>query len=153
MIDPASPAGHTLIRLSEVMAAVGVDGIVIGSAAVALLGAKTQPADIDLLLAPDDGRRLLDRLGIAPLAPDRDPRFRSALYARWTDTPLPVEIMADLRLAEAGGWHRLHCATRRVVQVGPARLHVPEPAELHAILHRFGRTKDLERARLLDGLT
>jgi hypothetical protein len=62
---------------------------------------------------------------------------------------MPVEIMADLHVRNDGEWQRVTLTTRRSVSVAGETLYVPERAEMVALLHRFGRSKDLQRARLL----
>ena len=119
---------------------------VIGSAAVALHGADAGPiGDVDVLLAVTDAERLLPRLGLAVAGGQADERFRSAVFARWTAPPLPVEFMAGLEVKDEVGWTAVHPATR----VAVAGLYLPDRAELVTILRRFGRPKDHARAALL----
>lgn len=149
MIRAGTPAARALADVAAAMRDARHDWWIIGSAAVALLGGDTPLADIDLLIDPRDGHALLARLKVAPLAPDRDARFRSATFARWTGPWMPVEIMADLYVGHDGGWQRVAPTTRQPVPVGGETVYVPERWEMIALLHRFGRPKDLQRARLL----
>lgn len=122
---------------------------VIGSAAVALHGGDAAPRDVDVVMSTADAARLLPRLGIPVTPGEADERFRSALFARWTAPPLPVEFMAALHVAGPDGWTSVTPATRECVAIGKASVYIPSRAEVIAILHRFGRAKDHARAALL----
>ncbi|MCP3734563.1 hypothetical protein M9979_06705 [Sphingomonas sp. RP10(2022)] len=125
---------------------------IIGSAAVALHGADAGHVhDVDLLVGHDDARRLFARLNIAPLTMAPDPLFRSALFARWSAPPVPVEIMAGFAVASGETWSPVWPQSRRAVRIGEAVLYVPERGELIALLRRFGRPKDQLRAAALEG--
>ncbi len=124
---------------------------IIGSAAVVLHGGKADPHDVDLLLSARDARRLCQLLGIAPIENAPSDLFQSALFARWDGPPLPVELMAGLKLHTQTGWSAVRPRTRLPVAIGQATLFVPDRTELIAILRSFGRPKDLARADLLAG--
>lgn len=120
---------------------------IIGSAAVALHGADPGSIDdIDIVLGVADAERILPSLGVAPAAGGSDGQFRSAIYNRWTKPPHPAEYMAGFELCEDGRWSPVTFATR--VEVRPG-IFVPSRDELHALLLRFGRPKDLRRAASL----
>ena len=123
---------------------------IIGSAAVALLEIDVAVADVDIVASPDIIADVLARIGLAPLPPKADSRFRSAPFAR-LDRPgvLPVEFMGGLEVNGPDGWRPLTITTRQAVRAGGATVFIPSPAEQIEIFHRFGRPKDLERAALL----
>lgn len=121
---------------------------VIGSAAVALHGADTIAADIDLLVSVCDAMMLIERLRLSAERPDAHPVFRSRIFARWHRSDRDVEIMAGLAICDDGRWHPLAPVTRLSMK----GIFVPDRAELAAILSRFGRPKDIERRRLLAAL-
>lgn len=124
----------------------GAEWWIIGSAAVALHGVDPGPiGDVDVLLGPADARRLIPTLGVETSPGRPDERFRSTIFARWTAPPLPVEFMAGLELREDGRWHAVLPRTR----IALGGVFAPDRADLIAILHRFGRDKDLRRAALL----
>lgn len=132
------------------MAGARDDWWVIGSCAVLLHGSDPGGiADVDLLLSEEDALRLLEPRGIAvgPGAPH--PLFRSRLFARWDGTPVAAEFMAGFSLFEQGEWRPVLPSTRVRVEVEGASLFIPEKAELRAMLQRFGRGKDLQRAACL----
>ena len=149
MIGADAPAARALADVAAAMRGAHHDWWIIGSAAVMLLGGDTRMADIDLLIDPRDSQGVLARLNVAPLPSDSNERFRSGTFARWTTSTMPVEIMADLHVRNDGEWQRVTLTTRRSVSVAGETLYVPERAEMVALLHRFGRPKDLQRARLL----
>ena len=144
---------ETLLATARVLTAAKAPWWVIGSAAVALHGAAVAVGDVDVLLAEDDARRLLPRIGLHPSPGQSDGRFRSSLFARWNAPALAVELMSGLHVAGPNGWTPVNLLTRVPVALGDATLFVPDRAELVALLHRFGRAKDLARAALLDGST
>lgn len=123
---------------------------VIGSAAVALHGADVLVAsDVDLLMSETDAAKLLEALG-EPLR-HREPNslFRSTVIGCWTGPPLTVEIMGGFEVAADNGWELVWPQTRHPVEVRGRTLFIPSAAELKAMLIKFGRPKDLARARLL----
>ena len=123
---------------------------IIAGAAVTLHGIEAEKiGDVDVLASCDDARRFADRVGIA-LAPGKpSDRFRSALFGRWTDPPLTVEIMADFAIATPAGWHIVKPLGRHAIHIETATVYVPGRNELSAMLRMFGRPKDVVRADLL----
>ena len=127
---------------------------IIGSAAALLVGVAEQPvADVDLLVSEADARRLLDRLSLRPFSPDPSDRFRSALFARLDALPLPLEVMAGLKVRAHGRWRPVVPRTRQCAARENRLLYVPDAAEQVRICRLFGRAKDLARAARLDELT
>ena len=122
---------------------------IIGSAAVVLLGGATSVADIDLLTSECDAEALVRRLRLQVAAPDRHPRFRSRLFARWPRPDRAVEIMGGMMVAAGPAWEPLLPRTRQACVVAGSTLYVPERGEMVAILTRFGRDKDMARAHVL----
>lgn len=102
-------------------------------------------ADIDVLLSERDAETLLEPRGILPETLAPDPLFHSRWFARWEGTPVPVEFMAGFSLMEAGEWVPIWPKTREA----KGALFVPSRDELKALLKRFGRGKDLQRAAAL----
>ncbi|MES2986861.1 MAG: hypothetical protein V4808_03050 [Pseudomonadota bacterium] len=115
---------------------------IIGSAAVALHGASpVEVRDVDVMLSVADAQHILPGLGV-PLTPGTpDSRFRSDFYCQWSTPPVPVDFMA--------GFHVYGEALIPKTREPIAGVFVPAREELLAMLHHFGRRKDLERARLL----
>lgn len=140
---------ETLAAVADLLAAARHPWWMIGSAAVALHGAAVDVADVDVLLAEDDARDILRSSGLRPCPGQPDRQFQSTLFARWQDPPLMVEFMSGLQIAAPHGWTLITLSTRVPVAVGGATLFVPSRAELHQLLLRFGRAKDLTRATLL----
>jgi hypothetical protein len=144
---------ESLARLSEALEALKDDWWLIGSAAMALHGARPiTVADVDLLASPADAIRLAKLWGITPPSPAPDPRFRSEVYFQWPEPPVPVDVMGGFEVKAAEGWRPLRPRTRVAVPSGGYVFHTPSLAEQIEILQLFGRPKDLMRAALLRGL-
>ena len=138
---------QSLARLAALLEDAEQPWWIIGSVAVALHGGRPgQIRDIDVLLGVADAQRYFRRLSLPNLAVTDDPLFRSDLFARWTDTPVEIELMAGLKVKAADGWQPLSIRSREEVGLG---LFVPSREELRTILMSFGRTKDLQRAATL----
>lgn len=118
---------------------------IIGSAAVSLHGVATTVADIDLLMSERDAVSFLARYGVAPGPGMPGGRFRSQVFGRVDREGVKVEVMAGLAVFDGRAWTTIHPSSR----VREGGVFVPNRDELIAILHRFGRRKDVERAALL----
>jgi hypothetical protein len=144
---------ESLARLGEALAILKDDWWLIGSAAMALHGARPiTVADVDLLASSDDARRLAKLWGIAPPSPAPDPLFRSEVYFQWSEPPVPVDVMGGFAVNTAEGWRPLRPRTRAAVRSGGFVFYTPSLAEQIEILELFGRPKDRERAALLRSL-
>jgi hypothetical protein len=140
----------TLLALQPALAAARHPWWVLGSAAVMLHGGKPDVIrDVDVLFDPRDREPLLARLGLTPQIEPPDEKFRSDVFVRWNGGALPVELFAGFQLCEEGVWRDYVPQSRFAVRLGAVQTYVPERAELIALLHRFGRPKDLARAALL----
>ncbi len=140
----------TLVALQPALASAQHPWWVLGSAAVALISGKADVIrDVDVLFDPRDAEAILRRLGLVPLSVAADDQFKSAVFAKWNGAALPVELFAGFCLREGGTWSEYVPQSRVAVTLGEAAAFVPERAELLALLHRFGRPKDLARAALL----
>jgi hypothetical protein len=138
---------ESLARVAELLRDAKEPWWLIGSAAVALHGGcPGQIRDVDVLLGHGDAERCFHELGLANLGQTRDAIFSSDLFARWTEGPLKIELMAGLKVKRAAGWEPVSIRTREEVRPG---LFVPSRDELCAILLSFGRVKDLQRAATL----
>ena len=118
---------------------------IIGSTAAYLVGLEEQPADVDLLTSEADACRLLEHWRLKAAPPDPSALFCSSLFTVARFAPLPIELMAGLKVRD----EPLIPKTRLAVPWSKALLHVPEPVEQISILERFGRDKDLRRAARL----
>jgi hypothetical protein len=130
------------------------DWWIIGSTAVALLGLEVTVADVDVVASSDVITDVLKQIGVEPLPPKADSRFRSTPFARAERLGmLPVEFMGGLEVNGKDGWQPLVIASRQAVRAGTATVYIPSPDEQIAIFHRFGRDKDLVRAELVTRFT
>jgi len=147
------PLRESLRYVAEAMRGAHDPWWIIASAAMALHGASPiDVADVDLLASERDAEALIAALGIAQPPPAISPRFRSAIFVRWEEPPLPVEIMAGFEVHSPNGWHMIRPKSRVAVDCGDIRLFVPDVPELIAQCHRYGRDKDRQRATLLQRL-
>lgn len=152
LLDPErdSALAATLVVVADALAAAKDRWWIIGSAAMALHGARPiVVGDVDLLVSARDATMLFDRWGIAARDHEKSGIFRSAIFMRFEDVPLVVEIMAGLKVRTPHGWTVVAPKTREVKPVGGASIHVPSVDELIAMCVLFGREKDFERAELL----
>lgn len=101
-----------------------------------------------MLVTERDCFALCNLWHIEPVRPKRSAHFHSALFARHDATPLPIEIMASLRIASLN-WALLRPQTRVAVPAGRGTVFIPAAAEQVTILRSFGRDKDLQRAHRL----
>ena len=125
------------------------DWWIIGSAAVALHGAEVwHVKDVDLMMSGSDARALLSRV-CRELETAPSPQFRSEVFGIWDAPPIPVEVFGGFRFAIDGDWRPVTFMTRHLVKIDDTAVYIPGSNELVALLHLFGRPKDLERARLL----
>lgn len=139
-----------LVAVAAAMADAREPWWIIGSAAVALHGGSPLTVgDIDVLAGLDDAVRLAARWGSTPDCPGDHTLFRSAIHFEHPLTGVTVDVMAELAVKVGAGWTMLQPKSRVPLRVGETTLYAPDRAELIAILHLFGRPKDLERAALL----
>lgn len=120
---------------------------IIGSAAAALAGADVSIVrDVDLLLSENDARRLLGlwMLGKQSGA-NPDPQFRSAVFARFEETPLAIEAFGGFEMKVRGNWRAVAPLTREAC----GGVFTPSVAEQIAIFEAMGRDKDRARADAL----
>ena len=140
----------TMLELAPALSLARHDWWVIAGVAVRLhCGADLLLRDIDLLIDPADVAPVFAALGLKPVPGEGDGRFRSEVFARYTDAPLPVELFAGFELNEGGKWRAIKPRSRVRFQCGKAVVYVPDSTELADMLRRFGREKDLARAELL----
>ena len=154
MREPSRALDKTLKRLCVELSAVTEDWWLIGSAALAVHGVRVaNVADVDVLTTPLGAAQLAERWGAAPISPGPSDRFRSDLFLRWIDAPLPVEVMAGLHLNTPRGWQAIWPRSRVGVAWRGATCFTPSRAELLEILELFDRPKDRERAAALRALS
>jgi len=143
---------QTLAMIAEAASGATGDWWIIGSAAVVLHGRRVAHVnDVDLMMSAHDAEQFLNRVGGHARAADAHKKFRSLVFGVWTEPPVPVEIFGGFSLAGPSGWREVSMASRESVDVGGHRLFVPSVEELARLLRAFGRPKDLERARILQG--
>lgn len=144
--DPATMdqrLAGTLDILSTLAAELRGPWWVIGSTAAVLVGAHNEVADVDLLTSECDARMLLKEQSSEPPLPS--PLFHSSVFGRLSIAPLPVEIMAGLKVRG----ELLVPRSRVGISWRKKALYVPSVEEQIEILQLFGRAKDLRRAERL----
>lgn len=142
---------ETLLAVADAMAMARNPWWIIAGAAAALHRVETAVADVDLLVSQQDGAALLARLGLAN-DPKPSDRFRSDMFARWIEPPLPVDIMAGFHVLDGATWQRIEPSTRIAMPLGSVTLYAPAITELIEHCRLFGRPKDRARATILQQL-
>jgi hypothetical protein len=141
---------ETLAMVGQIGANAADEWWIIGSAAIVLHGGNVPNIkDVDLMMSARDAEAFLNRVGAKTGGSEPSDRFRSKVFGIWRKPPLPVEVFGGFALAADRGWHEVTFSTREAVSLKGATAYVPAAEELVALLHSFGRPKDLERARLL----
>ena len=126
---------------------------IIGSAAMALHGAeRVDPADVDLMMSPEDARRLLRDRGMADDSRDKHESFRSHVFGRLTDEALPIDVMGGFHFRRGGEWVGLCPESREAIALPFGAIFAPSLTELIEITRGFGRPKDLLRVQIMEDL-
>jgi hypothetical protein len=119
---------------------------VIGSAAAWLAGAEVlDVADIDILVSERDAATLRASWGADAASREQSPLFRSQVFFRSEQFPMPVEVMAGFEIFTDGKWRRLQPRSR----VRFKGLFAPSVAEQMEILALMDRPKDALRREAL----
>jgi len=144
-----------LARLWPDLEALGEPWAVIGSAAMILAGVDWPDcADLDIVTT-EVGAVRLEGLWAPWRRPGEPPPpngpFRSR-FARFAFPEGAVETMGDLEIREAGRWRRLEIRDPVTFAAAGALWPAPGLTEQAEILRRFGRPKDLAKARHLEDL-
>lgn len=143
---------ETLGRVAQAGKGLAEPWWVFGSAAMALAGVRgLDPPDVDLVTTPAGAIELLERLG-GQVVVAGSGLFRSEVFGKSLDGPLPIEVMAGLEVSTADGWTSVALRTRRRIAWPGGELWIAEAAEQAAICRLFGRPKDLRRAAMLEKL-
>ncbi|TFI59019.1 hypothetical protein E2493_07150 [Sphingomonas parva] len=132
--------------MAEMMRPAAEPWWLIGSAAMALHGARVTVEDVDLLIAPGDARKLFGD-SVAPGRPSA--LFRSALFGCRDAAGLRLEVMAGLEVRRKGAWYPVRPQDREAVPLGDHLLFTPGRDGLIAMCRLFDRPKDRERAVLM----
>lgn len=141
---------ETLKNTSRFLAASEDPWWILGSSAIALCGIDPQIIrDIDVVISPQDARRLMKRYDLSNQADGGNHLFRSEIVLRPQLGPIPLEILSNYEIRERGTWTLLTLNTRKTVEVEGATLFVPELDEQIEILTKLGREKDLQRIALI----
>ena len=117
-----------------------------------LHGAKgLQVGDIDILMDPDDARRILAAQNTAPL-PAGTSRFRSEVYGAWTSGSYRIEVMANFAVFSEERWVAVQPTSRVAMELPTGPVFIPSMADLIKMCRLFGRPKDTIRERLMQAL-
>jgi len=144
----------TLAQIAPDLDALQEDWWLIGSAALVLSGVTLPTVDdIDILTTPAGAEFLAERWGGGLACSGPTGHFRSEVFFRRTDTPMPVEVMAGFEVNTAKGWTPVRPRTRVALAWLGGLYFAPSHVELLDMLALFGRPQDCERAALLDAVT
>ena len=142
---------QSLAMAAEMAAKASDPWWLIGSAAVVLFGGKiSHVKDVDLMMSARDAEAFLQRTG-ASRGTEKSDRFRSKVFGTWSAPPVPVEVFGGFEVATDGAWRPVTFETREAIVAGHTQIFVPSRSELVRLLKTFGRPKDHERARLIQG--
>ena len=135
---------QTLKEIAGAASALKDEWWILGSAAAALSGADIlEVRDVDLLLSERDAAALLKRWSARKKAAiEPSDQFRSAVFARFIDAPLPIDVFGGFEMRVRGDWRRIEPLTRE----RRGEVFTPSVAEQIALLEAMGREKD--RARI-----
>lgn len=138
------------VSLTRIIAAAPQDRDwwLIGSVAAKLSGIDLDPQDVDVLASRSTIDRFVANLGGGVVMGTENDRFRSTPFCR-VEVPggLPIELMGDLHVRHGDVWQPLVIRTRVAVDTPVGRVYVPSVDEQAEIFERFGRPKDLAKAR------
>ena len=152
MADLEPPTHNSLIGVAEQLRDAQDPWWIIGSVAVALHGGNPGTiADIDVITSRRDLDTLYERLPLTATPDTSKDFFLSERFGRWSEPELDVEFMTGLTVRVDGVWYPVEPQTRQAFDLGGATVYAPEREELIAMLHQFGREKDLRRAATIGG--
>lgn len=122
---------------------------IIGSTAMVLSGVEgIHPDDVDVVA---DGKMLQRIAGVPESEPKPHEKFRSNPYTRIKVAGgMDIEFQGDLALWENNKWTQLSFCSRIETRINDILLYVPSLDEQLLIFRRFGRAKDLAKARILE---
>jgi hypothetical protein len=144
---------ETLSLISPDLDALQEDWWLIGSAALVLSGvALPDVQDIDILTTPAGAAFLAERWGPSAARSGPTEHFRSDVFFKRTDTPLPIDVMAGFEVNTPDGWTPVRPKTRVALAWLGGLYFAPSHLELLDMLALFGRPKDRERAALLSAV-
>jgi hypothetical protein len=123
---------------------------IVGSAAMTLIGLQgLEVTDVDLIMTPQDARRVLAAVDLPNQADGGAGHARSDVFGRIVEHALPIEIMGGLQLRGDEGWRRVEPQTREIFRLDTGPIYTPSAQELRELTLASGRPKDLVRARAL----
>ncbi|MBW6420926.1 hypothetical protein KX729_05680 [Rhizobium sp. XQZ8] len=142
---------QALIRLADLMADCRDPWCVFGGAAMRLHGYRDMPiADIDVLVSPADGERLIASKALENVADGGTGRFCSRILLHPDLGALPVEILAGFEIFTDGSWQEVRVGDRIEMKFGAATVFIADIDDIARIFRLSGRPKDLARLTLLE---
>lgn len=143
----------TLAEVARLTAETSKPWWIFGGAAMRLYGATDiVPADVDILLAPDDAKTILRAQSIDRTSDGGSDRFRSQVYGAITTAPLPIDILGGFQVYDGAAWRPVVLTELEPIAFPFGTLQVPTLPELIATTRQLGRPKDLQRAERLEAL-
>jgi len=140
----------TLERISDFLAENVDPWWILGSAAIALIDIDPgEVRDIDVLVSPRDGARLMRAHELENQADGGTDRYRSDTVLRPELGNVPVEFLSNYFIKAKEQWVPLAPETRQSINLDGATLFVPDLNEQLEILVRLGRQKDLRRVEMI----
>ena len=125
--------------------------VLIGSAAMALHGVDIGLVDdIDVMMSPDDARRLLPACDGVICTGGVQGRFCSEVYFSFPVDAWRVEVMAGMNVRTKLGWEPVGMPDAVPHQIDGEFVNLPSLVALAELCTRFGRPKDLVRRALIE---
>lgn len=139
-----------LLQLTDLMSACRDPWAIFGGTAMVLHGyCDLRPADIDVLVSPDDAERIAAAHDLKNEADGGTERFRSRVVLHPQTGPMPIEIMAGFEIFSEGRWHQVSILDRSQVTFRSATASIASLDDIATIFRLSGRPKDLQRLDLL----
>lgn len=144
---------QTLSRVAELATQAQDPWWVFGGSAAALYGAEGIEAhDVDVIMSPEDAKRVLTSQGITAIGDGGTDHFRSEVYGKLINTPLPIDILGGFEVKQAGSWVPVAFGAPVRIDLPTGIVFVPQIEELIPLFRLCGRPKDIDRAAKLEAL-
>lgn len=119
---------------------------IIGGAATALMtGDFSDVHDVDVLLAPQDARRLIAELDLVDGSDGRTGRFRSEVYGTWSAPPLSIDLLGGFQVKVGNNWTSIAPTTRCPCVPPAGTVFLPSIDEQMELTKLLGRPRDFAR--------
>ena len=142
---------ETLAYLDGLAEQAGVTPVLFGTAVLELLGVGDFRAnDLDVIVSPEEARKLAMAVGVDPGDESGNDKFRSIVHLHLDGAPLIVDVMAGMSIHVAGDWVRYEVDEVMDIQVAGRRVRMASLGDLRRFYRLAGRAKDAAKIAALD---